>query len=730
MKKGLFIILCMLSVKGMAFETHKDSIKDNAQNEQTLDDDGARTGADGNLDLRYKPYLGLGAGNLTFFGDIFNNNKGQHLTVSRLAAELRFTHPITDYLDFQFHTMFGRVSANERSIENLTRNLNFESRIRAGGIGLSYNFDHILKKKRGERDIEPFIYAGIESFEFLSKTDLYDLNGNRYHYWDDGSIRNLAQNDPNASSAIFIQRDYIYETDLREQNIDGLGQYPERSWAFPVGVGFNINITDHFRLRVASTMHFTTTDLVDNVTSESIGDRAGTKGKDKFLFSNFTVSYSLKPLEKKVNEDEPVLPPWEVDIFAKDTFDTDMDGVVDFQDICAYTPKDCRPVEANGCPQDDDLDGVPDCIDKELNSPGPYINSEGVTLTDEMIEEAFRRYKDSTGEFSEIEVTSKHTVIIDNPLAPSSGGGIDPGENSGKEYFVVIDKKPENIKANELYKYLQYKRFKTIHEGDSVYYVLDGLDLSEAALLEKDLNKNGVSTKQIGKLEVTNTGKVVVIAPTSAEIEEALSKNATIPEITHSDEITYRVQIGAYNKSQNSRKFIGIPDIVEFYGADQIYRYYSGSFDNLQDASMHKIIMTAEAGFPDAFVVAFKEGKRISLKEVTEVTEGYDEKIDEYENAVKGSGDYSFTIQVGAFKGTIPNEQLELFRNLGAAFKFAKDEDGTTKYFVGNYKTEEEARKASEEFKAKGVEDAFIMVEKDGKMIELKDAQDIINGGN
>ena len=58
--------------------------------------------------------------------------------------------------------------------------------------------------------MEPYIHVGLESIEFLSKTDLQDANGNTYHYWSDGSIKDLAENDPNADNAIDLVRDYTY----------------------------------------------------------------------------------------------------------------------------------------------------------------------------------------------------------------------------------------------------------------------------------------------------------------------------------------------------------------------------------------------------------------------------------------------------------------------------------------------------------------------------------------
>ena len=124
----------------------------------------------------FKPTIGMGAGMFTFYGDITKGQKTNLPIVSRVGYNLRVTQPITDFLDMNFYVLFGKLGANERS---LTRNLNFESTVRMGGIALSYNFNHALPQ---ERLIDPYIMIGIESFEFLSKTDLYDQYGNKYYY--------------------------------------------------------------------------------------------------------------------------------------------------------------------------------------------------------------------------------------------------------------------------------------------------------------------------------------------------------------------------------------------------------------------------------------------------------------------------------------------------------------------------------------------------------------------
>lgn len=42
----------------------------------------------------------------------------------------------------------------------------------------------------------------LRELEFLSKTDLMDAKGRSYNYWSDGTIRDIAEDAPNAENAV------------------------------------------------------------------------------------------------------------------------------------------------------------------------------------------------------------------------------------------------------------------------------------------------------------------------------------------------------------------------------------------------------------------------------------------------------------------------------------------------------------------------------------------------
>ena len=122
----------------------------------------------------FKPTIGLGAGTLSYFGNIYSKgHQFQSITQSRIGYDLNLSQPLSQCLSLNFYVMFGKLGANERSP---TVNQNFESQIRLGGVQLMYDFSNFIKKKNG---IRPYILTGFEGFEFLSKTDfgIFEFTG-------------------------------------------------------------------------------------------------------------------------------------------------------------------------------------------------------------------------------------------------------------------------------------------------------------------------------------------------------------------------------------------------------------------------------------------------------------------------------------------------------------------------------------------------------------------------
>lgn len=664
--------------------------------------------------IHFRPQISLGTGMFTFFGDVANSNSGFHPTVSRLARDLRVSQALNPNFDLSFYVLFGQVSANERT---LNRNLNFQSNITTGGATLTYNFYHILKPKR---NINPYISVGIESIEFLSKADLKDRNGEFYNYWSDGTIRNMSESDPNAANAVELFRDYTYESDLREANLDGFGKYQERTLAVPIDIGANLHLSDRLKARLGASMHFTFSDLIDNVSDKSEGLRQGDSQNDRFLYTHFALTYDFGKRKKKIELLEEQSEFTDEELLAADTSDYDGDGVLDLVDDCIKTPRYAFPVDEKGCPLDDDKDFVPNYRDDELNSlKEALVNYKGVTQYDDDLERLFKAYIDSNGSYyaeerhittsGEDGIPRKETEKIKNDL----------------KYTIVIGSNSQEVSANELYKYLSYKDFKTIERGDSVFYVIGGFETMAEAIGEKEkLEVNGI-----------NTDGIALIKGVPTEIKKLVSnqeiKKLLIPDfkVINTDEKSiYRVQIGAFNIKISNDAFSKVDDLEVVRGKDGLYRYYTGAFLTKKEAIDHKISVL-EKGYSGAIITVFKSGKRISLSDagfdVINNVEGEVDNTSEPTKEILVKGLVKYRVQVGAYQNDIPTDVLDAYLNLGDVLPRLDNKTKITKYLVGKFDTYEEAQKRKIEIQAAGLQDAFIIGDLNGNIITTSEALEL-----
>jgi hypothetical protein len=330
----------------------------------------------------YKPVVGFGAGIMNFYGDVNN------AFINPMAGNYTFKLNVSTFIDQKTRNFLGNfflytgvLSGNERSFEDPERNLNFRSDIISFGMNGEYDFGHIFKKEDGV--IRPFISAGIEVFTFNSKGDLLDSKGRPYYYWSDGTIRDIDETYKNIiTDNHILYRDWDFETDLRDQNLYNLGAYNRTTFAIPVDIGIDFRVNNRVKMRLATSGHFTFTDLIDNVSWQGEGI-VGNKRNDHFTFTYLTMHLDLFS-EPKVRIEELMFA--ELDEFDYTMFeDEDADGVIDAVDDCPHTPTGVD-VDTLGCPYDTDNDGVPDYIDREDDSaPGVFVNDYGVTMTEDEV---------------------------------------------------------------------------------------------------------------------------------------------------------------------------------------------------------------------------------------------------------------------------------------------------------------------------------------------------------
>lgn len=304
----------------------------------------------------FKPIIGGGLGSFLFLGDV---NDYMILPTNGLSsARVSISRNVSKNFDIEFHGTFGAVSGNQYMGDS-TGILNFRTDLFMGGVSVVYNFNHFIKR---QRPIHPYISLGAEILQFRPKGDLLSENGTPYHYWNDGTLRDKAQQ-PGVKANI-LGRDFVYETDLKELNLQGLGSYPDITAAIPIDLGVQVTITDRTKARLGACLHYSLTDMLDNV------KKSGGLGNDFVINTYVSISFDLfSPAE----EIEAVEHFRNLKFTITDKEDEDDDKVDDFNDECLGTLKGVK-VNFRGCPDDSDNDGVPDYKDMQEDTPKDAIS--------------------------------------------------------------------------------------------------------------------------------------------------------------------------------------------------------------------------------------------------------------------------------------------------------------------------------------------------------------------
>ncbi|MGW8316430.1 MAG: hypothetical protein ACWGNV_12575, partial [Bacteroidales bacterium] len=299
---------------------------------QGFDADSADTKNEDTEAFLFQPVASFGIGVLNYYGDVISSlnspSIGYYAGYINLAAFLDRHR----YFLANFRAMRGNMGGNAYSYSDLTKNLNFETTLTSFGFTVEYRFGHLFPEKALVR---PYLSLGVESINFSAKGDLTDTDGVTYHYWSDGTIRDLDEGTADPGLAAILHRDYTYETDLRlrDQTEFGLGDYNQRSLAFPAEIGLHFRIDRRASFSAGVSYHYTLTDMLDNVAYEGTSIK-GNKGNDSYLFTHVAFHFDLfKPRE---SEEDLYLAEGAYDPIMYE--DDDGDGVRDWVDLCQGTP--------------------------------------------------------------------------------------------------------------------------------------------------------------------------------------------------------------------------------------------------------------------------------------------------------------------------------------------------------------------------------------------------------
>ncbi|CAM1364734.1 N-acetylmuramoyl-L-alanine amidase [Tenacibaculum sediminilitoris] len=158
--------------------------------------------------------------------------------------------------------------------------------------------------------------------------------------------------------------------------------------------------------------------------------------------------------------------------------------------------------------------------------------------------------------------------------------------------------------AEAIRKYFERLKLNTISETLTV----------NAPLVEKEIPKP-VKQKEVPRPVVQKEKPTPIVKKTITEIKpkkEEIIKTPPPSKLT-STSVVFSVQIAASRKKLLTNSFKGLQNVESLF-IDDYYKYYYGSSPSLSE--IKKILPEVRSkGYKDAWVVAFKNGKRISIKE-------------------------------------------------------------------------------------------------------------------
>ena len=546
-------------------------------------------------------------------------------------------------------------------------------------------------------------------------------------------------------------------------NFKTVNQETETAIAIPMGIGVMFDISERIGLDMGVRYHYTLTDMIDEIEEG---------GNDNFLVTTFTVHFDLftpKSRKGKAYSDQSFYA--EVNFKALDVEDSDGDLITDIDDYCPETPEGVK-VDANGCPIDDDKDGIPNYIDEEENTPrGAIVNAKGVQLTDEQSKSMYSKFNAASREYAnfynENEISKDDFKSINEYLIAKANAfniandipSIDT-KIEGKRYAIMLGKYRNDVPANVINQFLSFDDLESLLQDDGmVVYAVgsyatfdnainrqtqlelnEGMDDTEIMEVEDGVvslyvpKPSSIPIEDGKKIEVKKEEVPKAEENISVETNEQETKTTEIKEEVKAEvksavgKITFRIQIGAYKVPLSKDIFKGVSNVVSFTSNDGWTRYFSGSFTSYKDAVKHQNDMLLR-GFEGSFVVAFKDGKKIGLYSAIR---GKNDKLPRRSSNSKTitkvekeelKPNLKFVVQIGLYKENVSADILAKMTKIGNVNKENLNGSALYQYNAGTYNNYTAANSRLQDVKTAGFKDAFVKAILDGKQISIGKAK-------
>lgn len=217
--------------------------------------------------------------------------------------------------------------------------------------------------------------------------------------------------------------------------------------------------------------------------------------------------------------------------------------------------------------------------------------------------------------------------------------------------------------------------------------------------------------------------------------------------------LTYSVQIGAFRTPINQDAFKGLRPIIGRSAGGGLTRYSAGQFKDFASADFAKDEVR-QIGYPDAFVVAYLNGRRVSMSEARAYESGGTAPTPVASNPGTNTGGTPtttrpsgpsivkrgelriqdvenqrgvfLTVQVGVYRRPVSSAEIYNITPLNQE----NMSDGRFRYTTGIYTDLQTATRARDEIRTIGIRDAFVTAYRNGQRITVEAARQSLGDGS
>ncbi len=260
---------------------------------------------------------------------------------------------------------------------------------------------------------------------------------------------------------------------------------------------------------------------------------------------------------------------------------------------------------------------------------------------------------------------------------------------------------------------------KRISYDEGLALLKQGISASEPVLVKKEAH----STNEISKVNPTEN-RTKKTESFNNNPETTIVKTTDIATVTG---LVYTIQVGVYSKPVSAAQLFNIGSLYTETMNNGFKRYTSGAYTDINEAMKAKEEIVSK-GIKDAFIIVFKDGKRMTGNDVaaTSRTQTSTGKPDKTERIVPQ--DIIFKVQLGAYRGEVPIAVAnKIIAIASGGVNISKDESGMTLYTIGNYKTYAEAVKMKDQLVSEGLSDSFVVAYNKTERLDVEEAKRILN---